>query len=116
LAETFFPLRRHPHPRLLSVGAPANGPYVTGKGFLGQQAHQRWRRCYGATTIAPPERDSRCYWPKARRRWLANIRQIVETVFEKLHNSFHLNRERPHDLSGFQARLAAKMVLNNFCV
>lgn len=116
LAESFFALRRHPNPRLLSVGAPAKGPYVTDKGFLGQQAHRRWRRCYGATVISPPQHHSKHYWPKALRRWLASIRQIVETVFQKLHNSFRLNRERPHDLSGFQARLAAKMALNNFCV
>lgn len=116
LAESFFALRRHPNPRLLSVGAPAQGPYVADKGFLGRQAHQRWHRCYDATVIAPPQRHSRTPWPKALRRWLASIRQIVETVFEKLHNSFRLNRERPHDLSGFQARLAAKMALSNFCV
>jgi len=116
LAESFFALRHRPNPRLRSVGAPAKGPYVTDKGFLGQQAHRRWRHCYGATVISPPQRNSRLYWPKALRRWLASIRQIVETVFEKLHNSFRLNRERPHDLSGFQARLAAKMALSNFCV
>lgn len=109
-------MRRHPHPRLHSVGSPAKGPYGTDKGFLGQQAHRRWRRCYGATVIAPPKRNSRCYWPKALRRWLASIRQIVETVFEKLHNSFHLNRERPDHLSGFQARLASRIALNNFCI
>jgi hypothetical protein len=27
-----------------------------------------------------------------------------------------LDRERPHDLSGFQARLAAKMALHTFCI
>jgi hypothetical protein len=116
LAESFFALRRHPDPRLLSVGAPAKGPYITDKGFLGQQAHRRWRYCYGATVVSPPQRHSKHYWPKPLRRWLASIRQIVETVFEKLHNSFRLNRERPHDLTGFQVRLAAKIALNNFCV
>jgi hypothetical protein len=35
LAETFFALRRHPHPGLASVGAPACGPYVVDKGFEG---------------------------------------------------------------------------------
>jgi hypothetical protein len=50
------------------------------------------------------------------RRWLASIRQIVETVYDKLHNTFRLYRERPHDLTGFQARLAAKIALHNFCI
>jgi hypothetical protein len=50
------------------------------------------------------------------RRWLAGLRQIVETVDGKVHHTFRLNRERPHDLSGFQARLAAKMARHNCCI
>jgi hypothetical protein len=44
------------------------------------------------------------------------VRQIVETVYEKLAHTFRLDRERPHALSGFQARLAAKMALHTFCI
>src|SRR5215510_16415339 len=36
LAETFFALRRHTHPRMPSDGAPVRGPYVVDKGFEGQ--------------------------------------------------------------------------------
>jgi hypothetical protein len=41
---------------------------------------------------------------------------MVETVYEKLQHAFRLDRERPHELSGFQARLAAKIALHNFCI
>lgn len=41
---------------------------------------------------------------------------MVETVFEKLHHTFRLNKERPHDLTGLQTRLAAKVALHNFCI
>jgi hypothetical protein len=44
------------------------------------------------------------------------VRQIVETVYEKLWHTFRLDRERLHDLSGCQARVAAKMALHNFCL
>ena len=44
------------------------------------------------------------------------VRQIVETVYEKLWHTFRLDRERPHDLSGCQARVAAKMASHNFCL
>jgi hypothetical protein len=37
---------------------------------------------------------------------LAGLRQVVETIYDKLLNTFRLARERPHDLTGFQARLA----------
>lgn len=116
LAETFLALRRHPNPSLTSVGKPAQGPYVADKGFEGRDLHLHWWRDYGAQVICPPKQNARQPWPKPLRRWLASIRQIIETVNDKLHNMFRLSAERPHDLTGFQARLAAKMALHNFCV
>ena len=41
---------------------------------------------------------------------------MVETVHAKLQHTFRLDRERPHALSGLQARLAAKSALHNFCL
>lgn len=116
LAETCFALRRYPHPGLASVGAPACGPYVVDKGFEGQGNQVTWWRASGAQVICPPQRHSRSPWPKRLRRWVAGVRQIVETVYEKLAHTLRLDRERPHDLSGFQARLAAKIALHNFCI
>ena len=75
-----------------------------------------WWRAYGAQVICPPKRNRRSPWPKRLRRWVAGVRQIVETVYEKLAHPLRLDRERPHELSGFQARLAAKIALHNFCI
>ena len=118
LAETFFALRSQPDPRLESVGSVASGPYVVDKGFEGEQNHRRWLECYGARVICPPKRNGRKKrsWPKGLRRWVASIRQIVETVYEKLHDAFGLRRERPHELQGLRARLAARVALHNFCI
>jgi hypothetical protein len=91
--------------------------YVIDKGFEGEDNHRRWLDRYGARLICPPKRTERKRrWPKRLRRWVASIRQIVETVYEKLHNSFGLRRERPHDISGLRARLAARVALHNFCI
>ena len=116
LAETLLAVRHGPHPRLPSVGAPAQGPYVTDKGFEGIAWHSQWRHAYGAEVICAPKRNSKRPWSRAWRRWLAGLRQIVETVNGCLHHGFRLNRERPHDLSGFGARLSAKVALHNFCI
>jgi hypothetical protein len=116
LAETFFALRRQPHPGLASVGAPAQRPDVVDKGFEGQANQRTWWTTYGAQVICPPKRNSKTPWPKPLRRWLAGVRQIVETVHDKLQHTFRLDRERPHALSGLQARVAAKMALHNFCM
>lgn len=116
-AETFFAIRHRPNSRLSSVGSPAAGPYVTDKGFEGEENHRRWLECYGARIIHPPKRNSpKRSWPKRLRRWVASIRQIVESVYDKLFNTFGLWRERPHDLQGLRARLAARVALHNFCI
>jgi hypothetical protein len=89
---------------------------VADKGFEGEENHRRWLECYGARVIHPPKRNSRERWPKELRRWLAGIRQIVETVYDKLFNTFGLWRERAHELGGLRARLAARVALHNFCM
>jgi hypothetical protein len=116
LAETFFALRWPPHPHYLRVGKPALGPSVSDKGVEGQAAPARWWYGYGAQVLCPPKRNRPHPWSKRRRRWLAGVRQLVATAYEKIHPIFGLNRERPHDLTGFQACLAAKMAWHNFCL
>ena len=116
LAEDFFAFRHTPHPKLPALGAAAQGWYVADKGFEGRELRRQWRDRYDAWVISPPKRNSKNPWPKELRRWLAGIRQMVETVFGKLHHTFGLDRERPHQLEGFQTRLAAKVALHNFCI
>jgi hypothetical protein len=117
VAETFFAIRHRPNPRLSSVGSPAAGPYVADKGFESEENHRRWLDLYGVRIIHPPKRNSRKRsWPKRLRRWVAAIRQIIESVYDKLFNAFGLWRERPHELRGLRARLAARVALHNFCM
>ena len=72
---------------------------------------------YGVRIIHPPKRNSRKRsWPKELRRWMARIRQIIESIYDKLFDTFGLWRERPHELEGLRGRLAARMALHNFCI
>jgi hypothetical protein len=117
LAETFLAARHRSSTRLISVGRAASGSYVADKGFEGAENHRRWRERYGARIVHPPKRNSRKRsWSKRLGRWVASIRQIVETVYDKLLNAFGLHGERPHEMSGARARLAARVGLHNFCV
>jgi hypothetical protein len=113
LADTFFAARAHPTAALLSVGSKAQGVYLADKGFAGEKPHTQWRERYEAEILTAPHQRSKKTWSKAWRRWLAELRQVVETMDDKLLNTFRLARERPHDLTGFQARLAAKVALHN---
>ena len=117
MTDVFLEARRFPDPRLTSVGKPAHGSYIVDKGFWGRPNRERWRNYFQAVVIGLPHTPSvAAQVPKPFRRWLASLRQIVETVNNKLLDSFRLDRERPHDLVGFQARLAAKIALHNFCI
>jgi len=95
------------------VGRASQGIYIADKGFQGIDNHRRWLDRYGAQLIHPPKRNSRRPWSKRLRRWFAGIRQIVETVYDKLFNAFGLWRERPHELEGLRARLAVRVALHN---
>ena len=116
LAEVFLGARAFPHPELAMVGTATPAAYLTDKGFEGQACHARWRADYGAEVLTPPKRQNKAQWPPEAHRQLASMRQIVETVFARLQDTFRLDRERPHALDGFAARLAAKVALHNFCL
>jgi hypothetical protein len=116
LAETFFAGRAQPHPGLASVGRPVSDQYVADTGFAGVRWERHWATAYGAVVVCPPHPHSRRRWPKPRRTWLAGLRQITEAVNDRLLFTFRLDRERPHDLGGLQARLAATVALHNFCL
>ncbi|HET6658871.1 MAG TPA: transposase [Rubrobacter sp.] len=117
VAESFFAVRHRPNPRMLSVGSAFSGAYVADKGFEGEDNHRRWLHLYGVRIIHPPKRNSlKRSWPMHLRKWVASIRQIIESVYDKLFNTFGLWRERPHELEGLRARLAARVALHNFCI
>ncbi|HTI14659.1 MAG TPA: hypothetical protein VL461_08845 [Dictyobacter sp.] len=63
------------------------------------------RLLISATNYAGPKSDDS--------GWLDGAK-LIESVFDKLLNAFRLARERPHALTGFQARLTAKISLHNF--
>ena len=87
---------------------------MTDKGFEGAQNHRRWLDHYGAEVVHPSKRNSRKPWSKRLRRWIAGIRQIVETVYDKLFNVFGLWRERHHEIGGLRARLASRVALHYY--
>jgi hypothetical protein len=118
LAETFFALRAQPEARLLSVGQPVSDCYVADMGFGGVQCEERWAAHYGATIVCPAQTGSTraVAWSKPWRTWLAGIRQVIETVNDRLLTTFGLTHERPHAWDGLQARLAARVGLHNICL
>ncbi len=118
LAESFFALRHTRNPAVPEVGRPADGVYVADTGFEGDARWHTWASLYGAEVVCPPKPKHRRArrWPKALRRAHAARRQIIETVNDRLLDTFGLEHERPHAIEGVRARLAAKAGLHNFCL
>ena len=116
MTETFLALRQQHQPAIPSVGQPALGHYIADQGFAGDKTHHRWRILYGGDVISEPQVNSKNAWPKKLRRWLHSLRQLVETVYSWQFDFFRLDKMRPHDITGFQAGLAAKVALHNFCI
>jgi hypothetical protein len=114
-AETVLAARAHPASCLPSVGQSMEAGSIADTGFAGQQVRFRWWRSSGALVITQPDQKRPHRWPKRLRRWLASVREIVETIHARLLEPFRLEHERPHALRGWPARLAAKGGLHHCC-
>ena len=75
----------------------------------------RWL-ALGADVLAPPQPDSGERWPTAIHAQHRRRRQIVKTVFARLHGAFRLERDRPRSLGGLWACLAAKIAVSNVLI
>ena len=69
-----------------------------------EQPRLQWQAESSACVVTAPHQSSKQErWPKAVRRWFAGIRQIIETVNDKLLNTFPLARgQEPMSSSGFK--------------
>ena len=115
LAATLFALRDQPDARLRSVGQASRDDYLADAGFFSSRQQRLWAEELGVEVLAKPQ-GKRHAWPTPMRRLHTSLRQIVETVNDCLLETFRLDHDRPHHLRGFQARLAAKIALHNFCI
>lgn len=91
-----------------SAGQPRGKPVVADEGFTGQDWWHHWASDYGTHVITPPAQA-----PRAVRRWFSAIRQVVETVFAHLCDSFGLKYPGAHTTWGLLMRLAAKLAAYN---
>jgi Transposase DDE domain len=115
-ADVVLAARATPVSALPSVGQFSGVPYLADAGFNGRLWVAHWQEDYDATVLTPPQPHALEAWPPERKRVHASLRQIIETVHDKLLRAFRLESERPHSLAGLQARLAAKVALHNLCL
>lgn len=114
MAQSIFEARHTNDLRLPSAGRTTGGGfYVVDRGFSGRIRRLLWRTEFGAQVVGPQQKGHGPPWPREWAKWAAGLRQIIETVHDRLVNFFRLDRERPHCMAGFMARLSAKVALHN---
>jgi hypothetical protein len=117
MAEALFEARLRGDPSTPAAGRPGAAQiYVADKGFSGPKRHLEWYLRTGALLICAPQKGHAPEWPVLKRRAIASMRQIIETVHEKLLNRFRLQSERPHHIDGLLVQLYAKAALHNACI
>jgi hypothetical protein len=101
-----------------AVGTPADGPYLADLGFAGERWVRHWRAAYQATVLTKADYRGLPAGPERQRadRWLAHLRQVVETVFGVLTESLGLKFPRARTEWGLWTRLAAKVAAFDLAV
>jgi hypothetical protein len=92
-----------------SSGQPTDRPLVADAGFTGPRWHSHWLSDYGIELVTPPEG----LIPLATQRWFSGVRQVIETVFAHLCESFGLKYPGAHTTWGLLTRIAAKLAAYN---
>ena len=91
-----------------SCGHASHKPVMTDRGFRGEDWLAHWATAYGAQVCPPPPQASR-----AEQRWWSSVRQVVETAFAHLSESFGLKYPGAHTGWGLLTRVAAKVAAYN---
>ena len=91
-----------------SGGVASNKPILSDGGFCGDDWLAHWATAYGAQ-VYPLSNTA----PGAERRWLSSARQVVETTFANLTESFGLKYPGAHSTWGLLMRVAAKVAAYN---
>jgi hypothetical protein len=91
-----------------SCGQNTGRPVIADSGFTAADWQQHWAQAYDTQVEAPPETDR-----PAQSRWFSSLRQVIETVFAHLDDSFGLKYPGAHTTWGLLTRIAAKLAAYN---
>ena len=91
-----------------SGGAASQKPLLSDGGLRGDDGLAPWAQAYGVPVCPRPTTA-----PRAHRRWLSAARQVVETTFANLSESFGLKYPGAHSTWGLLMRVSAKVAAYN---
>ena len=91
-----------------SGGAASTKPILSDGGLRGDDGLAHWAHAYGVQVCPRPKAA-----PRAQRHWLSSVRQVVETTFAHLSESFGLKYPGAHSTWGLLMRVSAKVAAYN---
>jgi hypothetical protein len=91
-----------------SGGATSNKPILSDCGFRGDEWLAHWAQAYGAQVCPLPKAA-----PRAQRHWWSSARQVVETTFANLSETFGRKYPGAHSTWGLLMRVSAKVAAYN---
>ena len=94
-----------------SGGGASTTPIVGDSGFRGDDWLAHWAHAYGAQVCPLPKTG-----PHGTRRWWSALRQVVETAFANLTESFGLKYPGAHSTWGLLMRVSAKVAAYNVAI
>lgn len=96
---------------LQSCGQASARPIIADKGFDGDEWLSHWAIDYRADVVTAPRKR-----PRSETRWLSSLRQVVETAFSNLCDSFGLKFPGAHTTWGLVTRIASKLAAYNLAI
>ena len=97
------------------VGTARGAPYLADLGLAGQAWQRHWGQDDGARVLTKAD-DAQGADAQGAARWVASLRQVVETVFHTLGERFGLTFPRARTYWGLLTRLGAKIAAFNLAV
>ncbi len=101
----------------LATGRGLVRAYLADARFNGAAWQQHWQQYGAAVVTCPPQQSPQAsHWSSQDRRWLADHRQIIETVFAALTDVFSIKHLGAHSPWGQYACLAAAAAAYNLAI
>lgn len=93
-----------------------NKQVIGDKAYINAQIKDQLAQINRIDLITAPRRNQKQQISRQTKRWINQIRQIVETVNGQLSQQFHIQKNHAHSFWGVCTRLYAKLTAHTLCI
>ena len=93
-----------------------NKQVIGDKAYISNQIKEELAQVNGIELITVPRRNQKQQISRQTKRWINQVRQIVETVNGQLTEQFHIKKNHAHTFWGLCTRLYAKLTAHTLAI